>query len=104
MPTVKFLPADVTETYQDGESLFDIGQRAGVAIETACVGKGTCGLCRVRVTEGEAFLCQYTDEEEKHLGNVYHLTRVRLACRSIAAGGDIVIDLSVRKRRRKSGR
>jgi len=30
-------------------ALFDAGGRVTAGIETACVGKGTCGLCRVRV-------------------------------------------------------
>ena len=100
MPTITFLPAGITETYQDGESIFTVGQRARADIPTACVGKGTCGLCRVRVVEGAASLNTYTDLEHKHLGNLYHITRVRLSCRAIAAGGDIVVDLEVRKRKR----
>lgn len=98
MPSITFLPAGVSESYRDGETIFDVGRRAGVSIDTACVGKGTCGLCRVRIAQGESFLNAYTDEEQKHLGNVYHITRVRLACRSVAASGDIVVDMEVRKR------
>lgn len=101
MPMIKFLPAGITERYQDGESVFEVGRRAGVDIDTACVGKGTCGLCRVRVVEGEASLAPYTDVENKHLGNLYHLTRIRLSCRAVATGGDIVVDLAVRKRKRR---
>lgn len=104
MPSITFLPAGVSASYRDGETLFEVGRRAGVSIDTACVGKGTCGLCRVRVAEGATFLNLYTDEEQKHLGNVYHITRVRLACRSVAAGGDIVVDLEVRKRERSRRR
>jgi ferredoxin, 2Fe-2S len=104
MPSITFLPAGVTESYRDGETLFEVGRRAGVNIDTACVGKGTCGLCRVRIAQGEASLNPYTDEEQKHLGNVYHITRVRLSCRSVAVGGDIVVDLEVRKRERSRRR
>lgn len=104
MPSITYLPAGVTETYRDGETLFEVGRRAGVNIDTACVGKGTCGLCRVRIAQGETFLNPFTDEEQKHLGNVYHITRVRLSCRSVAAGGDIVVDLEVRKRERSRRR
>lgn len=104
MPSITFLPAGVSESYRDGETIFEVGRRAGVSIDTACVGKGTCGLCRVRIAEGQAFLNAYTDEEHKHLGNVYHITRVRLACRSVVAGGDIVVDMEVRKRERSRRR
>jgi 2Fe-2S ferredoxin len=104
MPSITFLPAGVSESYRDGETIFEVGRRAGVSIDTACVGKGTCGLCRVRIAEGQTFLNAYTDEEQKHLGNVYHITRVRLACRSVVAGGDIVVDMEVRKRERSRRR
>lgn len=99
VPTIKFLPSEIIETYRDGETVFAVGQRAHAEIDTSCVGKGTCGLCRVRIVEGEQHLSPYTDEEHKHLGNVYHITRVRLSCRAVAASGDIVVE--VRKRKRK---
>lgn len=82
-----------------GASLFEAGARAQAAIDTACVGKGTCGLCRVKILAGAEHLAAYTDEERKHLGNVYHLTKVRLACRArLIADGDVTIQV-VRKKR-----
>lgn len=99
MATITFLPAGTSEAYLDGESIFDVGGRVRAGIETACVGKGTCGLCRVRVVSGEEFLSSYTDEELKHLGNVYFLTKVRLSCRTTAAGGDVVVELAPARKR-----
>ncbi|HUJ57096.1 MAG TPA: 2Fe-2S iron-sulfur cluster-binding protein [Kofleriaceae bacterium] len=81
----------------DGTTLFEAGAKIAAGIDTACVGKGTCGLCRVRITAGAEHLNAYTDEERKHLGNVYHLTRVRLSCRCKVAG-DVSIEL-VRKKK-----
>ena len=81
-----------------GATLFEAGARVSAAIDTACVGKGTCGLCRVKVLAGAEHLIPYTDEERKHLGNVYHLTKIRLACRSTLVGGDVTIQV-VRKKR-----
>ena len=66
-------------------------------IDTACVGKGTCGLCRVKIVAGAEHLNPFTEEERKHLGNVYHITKVRLACRSRLTG-DVTIQV-VRKRK-----
>ncbi|HVK76404.1 MAG TPA: 2Fe-2S iron-sulfur cluster-binding protein, partial [Kofleriaceae bacterium] len=86
MARVTFQPAGTTVEVADGSTLFDAGARAGVTIETACVGKGTCGLCRVKVLAGADALTPYTDEEERHLGNLYHLTRVRLSCRTRVSG------------------
>ncbi len=80
-----------------GATLFEAGAQVTAGIDTACVGKGTCGLCRVKILAGAEHLSPYTDEERKHLGNVYHLTRVRLACRAKLAG-DVTMQV-VRKRR-----
>lgn len=82
---------------REGDTLFDAGARVSAGIDTACVGKGTCGLCRVKVVAGAEHLNPFTDEERKHLGNVYHLTKVRLACRSRVTG-DVTIEI-VRKKR-----
>ncbi len=37
---------------EGGQTLLAILQDAGVGIRAACGGKGTCGYCKVRVTEG----------------------------------------------------
>lgn len=100
MPVVTFVgdgpPSAVT--VPAGASVFEAGARASAGIDTACVGKGTCGLCRVKILEGAQHLTPYTDEERKHLGNVYHLTRVRLACRTRIDAGEVTVQV-VRKRR-----
>jgi len=97
MARVTFQPAGTTVEVADGSTLFDAGARAGVTIETACVGKGTCGLCRVKVLAGADALTPYTDEEERHLGNLYHLTRVRLSCRT-RVSGDVTVELAPRRK------
>ena len=100
MPRITFLPAGVTTEARDGESVFDVGQRSGVGIETACVGKATCGLCRVRVVAGEEFISPQNDVERKHLGNVYFINRVRLACQSVVTGGDVTVELAPKRVRK----
>jgi ferredoxin len=81
----------------DGSTLFEAGARVAAGIDTACVGKGTCGLCRVKIVSGAEHLNPFTDEERKHLGNVYHITKVRLSCRC-KVGGDVAIEI-VRKKK-----
>lgn len=81
-----------------GTTLFEAGAKLTAGIDTACVGKGTCGLCRVKIIAGAENLAAYTDEERKHLGNVYHLTKVRLSCRSVLHG-DVTFEV-VRKKKR----
>jgi len=80
-----------------GTTLFEAGAKLAAGIDTACVGKGTCGLCRVKIVAGAENLNPFTDEERKHLGNVYHLTKVRLSCRCRVAG-DVTIEI-VRKKK-----
>jgi uncharacterized 2Fe-2S/4Fe-4S cluster protein (DUF4445 family) len=97
---VTILPAGIVAEVPDGTTLFDAGAKLGAGIETACVGKGTCGLCRVKVIAGAEFLGAFTDEERKHLGNVYHITKVRLSCRTPVAGGDVTIELAPKRKPR----
>ena len=80
-----------------GSTLFEAGAKVTAGIDTACVGKGTCGLCRVKILAGAEHLNAFTDEERKHLGSVYHITKVRLACRSKLTG-DVTIQV-VRRRK-----
>jgi ferredoxin len=101
MPIVTIATGDGAPLVVDvpaGTSLFEAGAKVAAGIDTACVGKGTCGLCRVRIVSGADHLNPYTEEETKHLGNVYHLTKVRLSCRSRITG-DVAIEI-VRKKKR----
>jgi ferredoxin len=70
----------VTLECADGESIFACAQRNGVLIPTACAGKATCGLCRVKVIAGEPHLAPINRDELKHLGNTYFITKLRLSC------------------------
>lgn len=72
--------------------MFEVGRRAGVAISTACVGKATCGLCRVKVVGGEDHLSAFNAAERKHLGNVYFITKQRLACQARVCG-DVIVEV-----------
>jgi uncharacterized 2Fe-2S/4Fe-4S cluster protein (DUF4445 family) len=92
MASVTFQPAGVRVPCDDGESVFEVGRRAGLEISTACVGKATCGLCRVKILDGEADLSPLNAAEKKHLGNVYFITKMRLACQT-RVSGDVVVEL-----------
>jgi ferredoxin, 2Fe-2S len=101
VPVVTILAGDTPPLVVDvvaNTTLFEAGAKLAAGIDTACVGKGTCGLCRVRIVAGAEHLTPYSDEETKHLGNVYHITKVRLACRT-RVSGDVTIEL-VRKKKR----
>jgi len=92
VPSVTFQPSGLRVECADSESVFEIGRRAGLEISTACVGKATCGLCRVKILDGEAHLTPLNAAEKKHLGNVYFITKTRLACQA-RVSGDVVVEL-----------
>ena len=91
MPNITFEPFHVTLPCADGDSVFDVGRRNGVPISTACAGQATCGLCRVKIVAGEAHLSAFNAGERRHLGNVYFITKERLACQARVSGGDVVV-------------
>jgi len=98
MAGVTFEPGGQRGEAQPGESVFEVARRLEVAVETSCVGQGTCGLCRVKVIGGETLLSPYTEVEEKHLGNVYWLTKVRLSCQARLTGdGEVVVELAPKR-------
>ena len=103
MPTVRFLPSGKIQNCHPGQSIFDVGWKSDVGIQSACVGKGTCGLCRVVIVTGEDSLSPYNDIEEKHLGNLYHLTKLRLSCQAVIEDGadDITVEVKAKKARKK---
>ncbi len=82
MATAIFQPFGTPVPIAVGESLFEAGRRAGVPIPTACVGKATCGLCRVKVLAGEAHLSAQNADERRHLGNTYFISKLRLSCQA----------------------
>ncbi len=94
MPAITFRPIHARIECADGESVFEVGYRNGVAIATTCVSKGTCGLCRVKIVAGEEFLTPFNANERKHLGNVYFLTKERLSCQArLQGGGEVVVEV-----------
>jgi 2Fe-2S ferredoxin len=97
LPSVTFLPAGVRVDCAAGESVFEVARRAGIEVTTACVGKATCGLCRVKIVGGEAHLSAFNAAERKHLGNVYFINKLRLSCQARVgaseADADVVVEL-----------
>ncbi len=80
-----------------GETVFEVASRIGKPLSSACGAKATCGLCRVKVVDGAELLSELNDQEKKHLGNVYFITRVRLGCQSrITGDGEITLDVPAR--------
>ena len=90
MPSIVFEPLAVRIACTAGETIFTAARRQNVLIPTACVGRGTCGLCRVKVMSGEELLSPISATEKRHLGNTYFITKLRLSCQAqvTAEGSD----------------
>ena len=94
MPSITYLPAGTRVDCAAGESVFEVARRAGINVTTACVGKATCGLCRVKVIAGEQHLSPFNSAERKHLGNVYFINKLRLSCQARVGAGHVGIQSS----------
>jgi len=86
VPRVTIEPLGVTLDCNEGESVFACARRHNVFIPTACAGKATCGLCRVKMIAGEGNVAPINRNEQKHLGNTYFITKLRLSCQLIPTG------------------
>lgn len=98
MPSIVFEPLAVRIECAAGETVFAAARRHNVLIPTACVGRGTCGLCRVKVVSGEEALSPINPTEKNHLGNNYFITKLRLSCQAQVAAGaanDAVVTLLI---------
>jgi 2Fe-2S ferredoxin len=95
MARVTFQPSGVVATAAAGETLFEIGRRNGVPISTSCVGKASCGLCRVVILDGEKHLTLLGPLELRHLGNVYFITKRRLSCQARLTTDDADVTVEV---------
>jgi ferredoxin len=92
MPCVTFLPLNLRVELEPNETVFAAARRNQLGISTACAGKGTCGLCRVKVVGGETHLGPVSAVEKRHLGNTYFITKLRLSCQ-LRPTGDVAIEL-----------
>jgi ferredoxin len=45
----------------------------------------------VKIVAGAEFLPPLNREEQKHLGNTYFITKLRLSCQCRVSGGDVTV-------------
>lgn len=77
-------PDPIKVDAEPGERLTQVASRAGVTIQQTCAGSPSCTDCKIKVLEGETDAFEDMEfEEEALLGNVYFITKERLACQAI---------------------
>lgn len=57
---VTFLPENKEVEVQEGTTLSEAAEKAGVYVNSVCGGEGTCGECRLQVTQGKAQTDKYS--------------------------------------------
>ena len=78
--TVVFEPIGRKGECNEEESLLDCARNLGIGISSICAGRGTCGTCRVQLTEGT--LSKHTDSELAKLSKKDLNDGWRLACQA----------------------
>lgn len=76
--TVRLESGERRIPYSPGRSLRDILDTTDLRVRSGCRGQGACGLCRVRIEEGEAG--DATPNERVYLDGAARAEGVRLAC------------------------
>ena len=99
MPKITVLPQNQVIDAAPGTTVFAAARGIGIDVDTACGGKGTCGLCRVKIISGAEQVPPAGFEEKKFIGTAGNL---RLSCR-IAPIGDITVDVPKPRPKKKPG-
>lgn len=76
---------------QPGDTLAQAAYRAGVLIQQTCGGTPSCADCRVIIKEGGAESLEPMESAERALlGNVFFITKERLACQAVVKNSSTV--------------
>ena len=76
---ITFLPQNIITHVPEGTSVFNAANWAGLAIDSTCGGRGTCGKCKVRMLAGAN---STTDADRKFLTTAELAEGWRLSCRA----------------------
>lgn len=77
----------------EGQNLLSALREQEVYIKSSCGGVASCSDCIIKIVSGEDHLSPPPFSELKLLGNVFHITKERLACQTTISG-DVSIDIS----------
>ena len=86
-------PQDLTLKIDEEVNLLERLRQEEIYIKSGCGGHASCSDCIIKIIAGEGNLNEPTFDETKLLGNVFHITKERLACQTKCTG-NVKIDLS----------
>jgi ferredoxin len=94
MAKLRIKNSEIVLDIQDNEQdILSVLKEAEVYVKSSCGGHASCGDCIIKVVSGEDHLTPPPFDEIKLLGNVFHITKERLACQTKLTG-DVTIDIS----------
>lgn len=109
--TLIFTPSGLQTTAQDGETVYDVGLRSGVDIQSICGGKGLCKRCQIEIDTGKhaKFKIEVSEEnysklsptEKKAIHDGELADGRRLSCRT-KVRGDLVVNIPADSRERET--
>lgn len=86
--------ADETSIQMGGDTNLLVALREeGIYIKSSCGGYASCSDCMVKIVEGIDNINAPSFEETQMIGNVFHITKERLACQ-VKVCGEVTIDIS----------
>jgi ferredoxin len=85
MSKVTFTTGETAEL-EDGYTLLDAAMRCGAPVRTTCGGRASCTHCKVKIIAGGENLSPIDAPEKAVIGNVYFITKERLACQAKVSG------------------
>ncbi len=86
---IRFLPSETTTRAPEATTIFNAANWAGLAIDSTCGGRGTCGKCKVRVMQGSA---PVREADRKFISPSELEQGWRLSCRAVLHS-DCVVDI-----------
>ncbi|MBN1786615.1 MAG: DUF4445 domain-containing protein [Candidatus Methanofastidiosa archaeon] len=88
MYTITFQPSGIKIKVEEGTTILEAANEAGIGIDAPCGGKGTCGKCKVYLNKGQ--LNDVSAAERKNLTVDEINAGCRLACKAIVHGHCVI--------------
>jgi ferredoxin, 2Fe-2S len=95
MPTITYLPMNVTCEALIGDNILDVALANGIDLQHNCGGVCACSTCHVKVVQGMETLTEMEDDEADQLDEAEGLAlNSRLGCQAkITKDEDIVVEI-----------
>ncbi len=90
---VHLKPMEKTLQIDGDTDLLSALREEGIYVKSSCGGYASCSDCLVKIIDGVDNINTPSFEETQMIGNVFHITKERLACQ-VKVEGEVTIDLS----------